>query len=221
MTIDSLQAQAYHSIRRKIIYADLKPGQKISEKELELLLKIGRTPIREALIQLGQQDLVYTIPQSGTYISKINLSSAENARFIREILERKVMVECCAKMTNQTKTILSTILEQEQKAVENKNERDFFQTDNLFHETCFEIANRQKVWSWIDDHNTNLERYRWLRVTVEGLDWNTIMNQHYRLFDALVEKDTEQVDFLTATHLHMMPNEQDSVVKHYPDYFEK
>lgn len=69
----SLQSQAYQAIRKQIIYADLEPGRKISEKALEEHLAIGRTPIREALIQLRQQELVYTIPQSGTYVSKINL----------------------------------------------------------------------------------------------------------------------------------------------------
>lgn len=62
----SLQSQAYQAIRKQIIYADLEPGRKISEKALEEHLAIGRTPIREALIQLRQQELVYTIPQSGT-----------------------------------------------------------------------------------------------------------------------------------------------------------
>ena len=56
----SLQSQAYQAIRKQIIYADLEPGRKISEKALEEHLAIGRTPIREALIQLRQQELVYT-----------------------------------------------------------------------------------------------------------------------------------------------------------------
>ncbi|MDU6522850.1 MAG: GntR family transcriptional regulator, partial [Enterococcus sp.] len=70
---NSLQSQAYQSIRKKIIYSDLEPGKKISEKGLEGMFNIGRTPIRESLIQLRQQELVYTIPQSGTYVSQIDL----------------------------------------------------------------------------------------------------------------------------------------------------
>ena len=73
MTIKtSLQNQAYQSIRRQIIYADLEPGKKVSEKKLEETHSIGRTPIREALIQLRQHGLVDSIPQSGNYISLID-----------------------------------------------------------------------------------------------------------------------------------------------------
>ena len=86
MTSENLQIQAYQAIRNQIIYSELPPGSKISEKNLEDYLKIGRTPIREALIKLRQENLVYTIPQSGTYISQIDLEKASNARFVREML---------------------------------------------------------------------------------------------------------------------------------------
>lgn len=58
MVINNLQQQAYESIRKQIIYSELAPGSKISDKVLEEQLAIGRTPIREALIQLRNQELV-------------------------------------------------------------------------------------------------------------------------------------------------------------------
>ncbi|MEY8446414.1 GntR family transcriptional regulator [Enterococcus ratti] len=221
MTLNSLQLQAFKAIRQKIIYCDLEPGKKISEKNLEELLKIGRTPIRESLIQLRQQELVYTIPQSGTYVSKIDLKAAENARFTREHLERQIMIECCAKLDKQAIKILQTILEEQEKAAVNKKERDFFAADNLFHEICFEIAKRREVWTWLDDHNTHLERFRWLRVLTSGLPWNTILEQHYQLFQALIAKNPDEVNFLTSLHSHLMLYEQETVVGRFPQYFKK
>ncbi|MDR1567961.1 MAG: GntR family transcriptional regulator [Streptococcaceae bacterium] len=219
MSVTSLQNQAFKAIRKKIIYADLEPGKKISEKGLEEILRIGRTPIRESLIQLRQQELVDTIPQSGTYVSKIDLKSAQNARFVRKQLEQKIMVECCAKLNEQTQKILQTILEEQEKAVNNRDEQSFFQADNLFHKACFEIVDRKEVWDWLKDHNTHLERFRWLRVLTTGLPWDTIMAQHYQLYQALVDKNPEEVSFLAEVHLHMMLNEQEMVIQKFPDYF--
>jgi DNA-binding GntR family transcriptional regulator len=219
MSLNNLQLQAFKSIRKKIIYCDLEPGKKVSEKSLEDMLHIGRTPIRESLIQLRQQRLVNTIPQSGTYVSKIDLQSAENARFTREHMERQIMMECCAKLDTQTIKILNTVLEQQEKAVKNKNKRDFFAADNLFHEVCFEIAGRGDIWNWMNDHNTHLERFRWLRVITNGLPWETIMDQHYRLYDALINKNPEEANFSTSVHLHMMLDEKETVVQKYPDFF--
>lgn len=62
---------------------------KISEKELEQRLTIGRTPICEAIIRLRREALIHVVPQSGTYISKISIKQIEEARFVRETLEKK------------------------------------------------------------------------------------------------------------------------------------
>ena len=69
----SLQDQSYHTIRRKIVYLDYKPGEKLGVKQLCDDLDMGRTPVREALVRLAQEGLVRTVPQSGTYVSPINL----------------------------------------------------------------------------------------------------------------------------------------------------
>lgn len=53
---NNLQQQAYEAIRQQIIYSELAPGSKISDRILEEQLTIGRTPIREALIQLRNRN---------------------------------------------------------------------------------------------------------------------------------------------------------------------
>ncbi|MCZ1230351.1 FCD domain-containing protein, partial [Enterococcus faecium] len=106
-------------------------------------------------------------------------------------------------------------------AVKINDERAFFRADNLFHEACFEIAGRKEVWNWLDDHNTHLERFRWLRVTIQGLPWETIMEQHYDLLKALVDKKPEEARFQTGLHLHMMLKEQETVTQRYPEYFQQ
>ena len=85
----SLQDQSYHTIRRKIVYLDYKPGEKLGVKQLCDDLDMGRTPVREALVRLAQEGLVRTVPQSGTYVSPINLTLAESACYIREHLEKQ------------------------------------------------------------------------------------------------------------------------------------
>lgn len=93
----NLTDQAYDRISQKIIKTIYKPGSKISEKAIESDLKIGRTPIREALLRLKQEQLIEVIPQSGTYISKIDLKSVLDARFVRTSIEQQVMKEAAIK----------------------------------------------------------------------------------------------------------------------------
>lgn len=95
----SLQDQAYNALRSKIIYAELRPGTRLSAIGLEKETGIGRTPIRESFVRLREQELVETRPKSGTYVSKISMERAENACFLREKLERSVLIKCCSAAT--------------------------------------------------------------------------------------------------------------------------
>lgn len=216
----SLQEIAYERIRQDIIYCRLTPGQKISIRSLEERLEVGRTPIREALVMLGQQDLVYTVPQSGTYVSRIRLQNAENSRFVREHLEASVAVECSARISAEGCRELQQLLDLQQQAVDARDAATFFALDNRFHETLFAIAGRHDIWRWIDASNTNLDRFRWLRTQVSGLDWDVIMKQHRQLYRALAEHNTEEVSYLTTAHLHLMTAEQAAVLSAFPDFFE-
>lgn len=215
----SLQTIAFERIRENIIFCRLEPGQKISARLLEEGLGLGRTPIREALVRLGEQGLVYTVPQSGTYVSRISLSAAENARYVREHLERTVCIECCARIDDASRRELEGLITLQEEAREAGDAPAFFRCDNIFHEELFRIAGRADVWAWINLGNTHLERYRWLRTQVEGLDWNGIIDQHRELLAAIAAREPEEAEFIATTHLHLMAHEQDAVVAAFPDYF--
>lgn len=215
----TLQDQAYERLRQSIIFSTLKPGERLVAKDLCDELRMGRTPVREAIVRLQQDGLVRTVPQSGTFVAEISLKAAECSRFMREHLEREVAVECCAKIRPEDAAFLERIIALEEAAVRERNQRDFFTSDNLLHQAFFDIAGRRRVWEWLNAASTDLERYRWLRVETEGLAWDTIMDQHYRLRDAILGHDPHEVDFLVALHLHMMFDDQARVITEFPEYF--
>ena len=215
----SLQDQAYNALRSKIIYAELKPGTRLSAIGLEKETGIGRTPIRESFVRLREQELVETRPKSGTYVSKISMERAENACFLREKLERSVLIKCCSAATPEQKCRLEQILA-ESESLDHSETRRFFDLDNLFHETCFEIAGRHMLWDWMKSVNTHFERYNWLRMVSQDLDWEPIRRQHRRILEAIKRGDTDAASYLAETHLHLMPEEQGPVIALHPDYFE-
>lgn len=214
----SLQEQAYKTLRSKIIYGELTPGTRLSAVGLEKETGIGRTPIRESFVRLREQELVETRPKSGTYVSKIDMDRAENACFLRAKLERSVLVKCCASATKEQKRELEGILV-EFESLDHEEHRRFFDLDNLFHETCFRIAGRHMLWDWMQSINTHFERYRWLRLSTQEIDWEPIRKQHRQMLRAITAGDTDEASFLAASHLHLMPEEQGPVISLHPDYF--
>lgn len=216
----SLQDQSYHTIRRKIVYLDYKPGEKLGVKQLYDDLDMGRTPVREALVRLAQEGLVRTVPQSGTYVSPINLTFAESACYIREHLEKQVIVECCARATSAGIEQLDRAIALQEKAMAEEDRIGFFLSDNLMHRMIFSIACRSTVWSWLEATNADLERFRWLRAATQRLDNQEIANEHKQIRRAIAGRDPIEASFLVSKHLHMMFRNQTEVLDQYPKYFE-
>ena len=215
----SYQSLAYSRLRSDIIHCRLAPGQKLSAKMLEEELGVGRTPIRESLVRLNELGLVYTVPQSGTFVSKIDMQHAESARYVREHLEKRVAIECAARTSEEDLGKMRSLLEGEEEAICENDAEAFFDLDNAFHESMFAAVGRHEVWSWITSFDVDLERYRWLRTQVETLEWETIMDQHRLMFRAIRDHDTEEVSFITVAHMRLMITEQDEVLRAFPDYF--
>ena len=82
-----LSEQAYLQIRDQIVTLSLPPGSVIEEGRLRKQLGFGRTPIREALRRLAQEDLVAVIPNRGTFVAGITITDLAAITEIRVELE--------------------------------------------------------------------------------------------------------------------------------------
>ena len=96
----------------------------------------------------------------------------------------------------------------------------FFLSDNLTHRMIFSIACRSTVWSWLEETNADLERFRWLRAATQVLDNQDIVNEHKQISRAIAGHDPIEASFLVSKHLHMMFRNQTEVLDQYPEYFE-
>lgn len=60
---------AYEGLRLAIVRTELAPGAPIDERDCMEMLGVGRTPLREALQRLVQEDLVVSVPQRGYFVA--------------------------------------------------------------------------------------------------------------------------------------------------------
>lgn len=82
---------AYLRLRQMIVNLKLEPGSSVDEIYLSKLLDLGRTPIREALIRLSQDDLVSIVPRKGTVIAPINFTELKEVEELRWLLETQAV----------------------------------------------------------------------------------------------------------------------------------
>src|ERR1700733_10396494 len=84
----TLTDRAYRELEEMIVTLQLSPGTVLSEQALAVRLKIGRTPIREALQRLARDGLVVIMPRRGIMVSEINLKLQLRLLEVRRELER-------------------------------------------------------------------------------------------------------------------------------------
>lgn len=81
------QENIYTKLKGRIIDLDYRPGQILNEKELVREFNTSRTPVREALLKLEQDDLVSIVPRKGTYVSQVDIRAARHAYEMKKDLE--------------------------------------------------------------------------------------------------------------------------------------
>jgi DNA-binding GntR family transcriptional regulator len=85
--VDLAADRAYLAIRGLIVSLGLPPGAVIDERELMRQLGLGRTPVREALRQLAQEQLVEVFPRRGMFVTGVDVRDLARISEVRAALE--------------------------------------------------------------------------------------------------------------------------------------
>ena len=93
--------QIYNEIYSRILFLELKPGEDLNMKELLNEAGVSRSPLRDALLKLQEDNLVEIFPQKGSCVTKINLHQVETERFMRTTLELAVVPLFAQKCTKE------------------------------------------------------------------------------------------------------------------------
>jgi DNA-binding GntR family transcriptional regulator len=87
----SLAEQAFHLLEEKLVTLVLPPGSQVSEGQLIDLTGFGRTPVREAIQRLAQQELLTVLPRKGLVVTPVSRASMVHILEARKPLERVVV----------------------------------------------------------------------------------------------------------------------------------
>lgn len=95
----TLSSKVYDQLKKEIITCKLEPGKMFYERDLIDLYGVSKTPVREALKRLIQEDLVQSIPGAGYIITPITLKDVHELFDMRRILEEAAAVRAVKRIT--------------------------------------------------------------------------------------------------------------------------
>lgn len=205
-----LVQQIYTLLNDLIATISLKPGQRISEKELAESLNASKTPVREALIKLEDAGLVEVKPKSGTYVTQISLSRYIEACFTRLQLE----IGAVRRASNRNNDLagvlkLEAIINNQVKALENDEQELFFKYDEALHQAFFDMAGVSGVWQTVKKSQTDVYRIRHLKRIYKISRGHQVLDDHKAIVAAIRAGSADDAESALIQHIGSLESEID------------
>jgi DNA-binding GntR family transcriptional regulator len=89
----------YTALRERIVFGELRPGERLVEADLATRFQVSKTPVREALLTLEAEGLVTMRAHRGATVSELSPEQYRDLQFARDALEFGAAREIVAAMT--------------------------------------------------------------------------------------------------------------------------
>jgi DNA-binding GntR family transcriptional regulator len=139
----SLADVAYREIEELIVRLDLAPGLPVTEAELMKRLRIGRTPVREALHRLAREGLVIIVPRRGIFVSEIRVDAQLRLLEVRGDLERLMSGRAARVATPEERQAFASLGSAMRTAGQRSDDIEFLRLDRIFNQRLAATARNE------------------------------------------------------------------------------
>lgn len=179
----SLADQAFYAIRELIVTLELPPGSVISERALTEQLAIGRTPVREALRRLAQEQLVEVYPRRGIFVTSIDVRDLARLCEVRAVLEPEAARLAAERATQLDLDDLSDLLN-ELLTRKRLGDSALIDLDQRIHRTIYRCTHNHFLEATLDEYYA-LARRIWMLALEETGELRAAVLEHRLLLEAV------------------------------------
>jgi DNA-binding GntR family transcriptional regulator len=200
--MSSKKDETYQDLRYRIITHDLKPLEPLNEKALMDHYGLGRTPLREVLIQLKRDGLIQRFSRSGTIVSPVDIHIYKQNIEIRTVLEGLAGELAVKNITAGELKALEQILErvaalEEQ---ESANLKELMQCEFEFHNLVYEATHNPKLIEILKElHGVSARFWHYQIFSKQELLDQFV--DHRETLDALKKKDGQRAAETLKDHI--------------------
>jgi DNA-binding GntR family transcriptional regulator len=207
--------QVFERLREMILSLELRPGTVLSRADLADHFGVSQTPVRDALIRLGEETLVDIFPQHATVVSQINVTSALQAHFLRRSIELEVVKTLGEQADADLIARLRATITRQRELRDIKSYREFVLADQAFHRQMYEAAGVPELWDLVRRLSGHIDRLRALHVPVAGKT-TAVIRDHAEILDAIERKDVSGAQAALRKHLSGTLSQLDEIRKTHP-----
>ncbi|SAK45572.1 GntR family transcriptional regulator [Caballeronia hypogeia] len=209
--------QVFERLREMIVSLELEPGTVLSRTELATRYGLSQTPVRDALIRLGEEGLVDIFPQHATVVSQISVPQALQAHFLRRSIELEVVRTLAQTRKASLVARLRATIAEQMECMEPQDVEQFALLDHAFHRQMYEAAGVPQLWDLVRRLSGHIDRLRRLHLPVEGKT-SAVVRDHTEIVDAIEKSDVEAADAALRKHLSGTLSQVDQIRTRHPTF---
>jgi DNA-binding GntR family transcriptional regulator len=196
----SLRVTAYEIIKHAIITCALAPGEYVNEAGLCSRLKLGRTPVHQALHRLMLEGLVDIMPRKGVIVKPVSLDEVMQIIEMR-LINETYCVRLVAERANDADIAeLDDILTRARHWTDAHDVERMMLSDQAFHNVLARIAGNVVLSGILRRLHDRSLRFWFISLKAMGHHEN-VQGQHEAILGAIRKHDTARAEHAMRTHI--------------------
>ena len=198
----------FNKIEELILNGTLKKGEVISENRFSNMFNVSRTPVREAVKRLEQENLVgYDFHKNLTVLG-VSKQDIIDIYDIRLKLEGYAVVSACKNATDDDADKLLELIELQKYYADHGKIDEVKKIDGEFHTKLFSMSGSKIYSEILSNLHRKLKRYRKGSFERENRLLNAV-SEHMEIALAFKNKDYNKLEELTVSHVQ---NARDNIL---------
>ncbi|MEA4988954.1 MAG: GntR family transcriptional regulator [Anaerovorax sp.] len=200
---EGLAQQAYKQLKSMILSHHLKSGMVVNEAQLQEALGIGRTPVREALLQLSKEQFLIIHPRRGIEIARISPKRIRDIFQVRSLLEPHILrigmnridIAWISKMKEEFLKYAGADFD-----LSSKNAIELSNLDNEFHMGIVASIDNYYTNELMESFQDYLTLFR-ASTQIDLVRFGPSNQEHIAIIDAILSKDIDLACDTLTDHL--------------------
>jgi DNA-binding GntR family transcriptional regulator len=196
----SLRDSAYDAIKHRIITCAFRPGEYINELRLSALLKIGRTPVHQALDRLMIEGLVEVIPRKGVIVRPVSLNEVLQIIEVR-LINEPLAARLAAQHANHSDLVaLTGVLKRANRWASLRNVEKMMLLDREFHMLIAKAAKNDVLTELLRGLHERSLRF-WFISLNAPTQFDLAQSEHAAVLDSIRQRRPERAEAAMCRHI--------------------
>lgn len=184
-----LRDTVHDRLRDLIVDGTLAPGEVVRDTDLAARLGVSRTPVREALLRLGESGLVRAAPGRSTVVAEIDLAEVREAHAVVVAMHRLAVAEAVARLTSDDLDRMRTANRRFAAAIAERDTAAALAADDDFHRVAVDVAGNRALATVLDQFSPVVRRLERRRFASHA--GGESVELHDRLVEACASGDAQ------------------------------